>query len=106
MEPFVVTNAAAAEIRRSIDLGEADGIGLRIAIRRTETGEFDYVMGFDERAPGDFVVVSRGIDVLLSEDDHPLLDGTTLDYVELEPEQYKFIFLNPQDPNYSPPTEC
>ena len=32
-----------------------------------------------------------------------LLEGTTLDYVELEPGEHQFIFMNPNDANYTPP---
>jgi Fe-S cluster assembly iron-binding protein IscA len=31
------------------------------------------------------------------------MEGATLDYVEIEPETWQFIFLNPNDANYSPP---
>ena len=34
----------------------------------------------------------------------PLLDAATLDYVELEPGEPQFIFLNPKDPTYVPPS--
>jgi iron-sulfur cluster assembly protein len=27
----------------------------------------------------------------------------TMDYVELEPGSWQFIFMNPNDPNYKPP---
>jgi len=36
----------------------------------------------------------------------PLLDQATMDYVEIEPGQFHFIFLNPKDPNYRPPCEA
>jgi iron-sulfur cluster assembly protein len=29
-----------------------------------------------------------------------------MDYVEIEPGQFRFIFLNPKDPHYTPPTEA
>jgi iron-sulfur cluster assembly protein len=32
------------------------------------------------------------------------LRGATMDFVEIEPGQHRFIFLNPNDPEYSPPT--
>jgi iron-sulfur cluster assembly protein len=35
----------------------------------------------------------------------PLLDEAIMDYVEIEPGQFHFIFLNPKDANYQPPTE-
>jgi len=43
--------------------------------------------------------------VVYSPDDAPLLQGATLDYVELESGQSDFIFLNPNDPHYVPPQE-
>ena len=34
----------------------------------------------------------------------PLLDQATMDYIEMEPGQFHFIFLNPKDSGYRPPT--
>ena len=34
-----------------------------------------------------------------------MLRGATLDFVELEPGDFQFIFLNPNDPNYVPPVK-
>jgi iron-sulfur cluster assembly protein len=33
----------------------------------------------------------------------PLLNGTTIDFVEIEPGKHHFIFMNPNDANYTPP---
>ena len=41
---------------------------------------------------------------MISETSRPLLEGTTIDYVELEPGEFQFIFMNPNDANYSPPS--
>ncbi len=30
--------------------------------------------------------------------------GATLDYVELQPGQHHFIFMNPNDPDHAPPS--
>lgn len=100
---FDVTKIAADEIRRSVDLSNADGMGLRIAAQRQPDGGISYRMGFDERAPGDLVVQSRGIDVLIASDDRTLLEGASMDFVEVEQGQHDFIFLNPNDPHYTPP---
>ena len=43
-ELFMVSRAAAEEIRRSMDLGDADGMGLRIAASRSPDG-IHYRMG-------------------------------------------------------------
>ena len=98
MEPFSVTRAAAAEVRRSIELSDADGMGLRIAVRAMPDGSFDYIMGFDERAPGDLVITTGGVEVLIGDDQRSALEGAMLDFVELEPGAYNFIFSNPNDP--------
>jgi iron-sulfur cluster assembly protein len=44
-----------------------------------------------------------GIEIVVSEHSQGLLDGMTVDYVEIEPDTFQFIFLNPNDANYSPP---
>ena len=35
----------------------------------------------------------------------PLLDAATLDFVELQAGEPQFIFLNPKDATYVPPSE-
>ena len=46
-----------------------------------------------------------GIEVVISEASQELVNGMTVDYVEIEPDTFQFIFLNPNDANYSPPSE-
>jgi iron-sulfur cluster assembly protein len=62
-------------------------------------------MGFDEIARDDVLVNAGGVDVVLRNGDKELLNGMTLDYVELEPGDFQFIFLNPNDPSFQPPSE-
>lgn len=102
---FELTRAAADEIRRSIDLGDAEGMGLRIASARQPDGGISYKMGFDERAPGDLVVQTRGIDILIASGERTLIEGTTMDFAMLDDGQPDFIFLNPNDPYFTPPHE-
>jgi len=102
---ITITQAAARQIRRSADSGNMQELALRIAAARNPEGSIDYRMGFDEIAPDDVLVNARGVDMLLRNDDKALLNGVTLDFVELEPGDFQFIFLNPNDPNYQPPTE-
>lgn len=100
---FELTKTAADEIRRSLDLSDADGMGLRIAVQRQPDGGISYRMGFDERAPGDLVVQTRGIDVLIASGERTLLEGASMDFVELDDGKHDFIFLNPNDPHHTPP---
>lgn len=102
---FTVTRAAAEQIRRSAKESNLAGLPLRIAVRRKEDGSLDYGMGFDEAAEEDLSVESEGVNVVIGPAFAEMLQDTTLDYVELEPGEFQFIFLNPNDPNYSPPTE-
>ncbi len=102
---ITITQAAARQIRRSADSGNMQELALRIAASRDPEGSIDYQMGFDEIARDDVLVNARGVDVVLRNDDKALLNGLTLDFVELEPGDFQFIFLNPNDPNYQPPTE-
>jgi Fe-S cluster assembly iron-binding protein IscA len=62
-------------------------------------------MGFDDASSeGDTNYELDGIKVIISAGSDELLQNTTLDYVELdEGSEKQFIFLNPNDPNYSPP---
>ena len=104
-ELFMVSRAAAEEIRRSMDLGDADGMGLRIAASRSPDGGIHYRMGFDERAPGDLLVQMRGVELLISSDHRVLLEGAAMDYVDLGEGQMDFIFQKPNDPHYQPPAD-
>ncbi len=96
---ITITQAAARQIRRSADSGNMQELALRIAASRDPEGSIDYQMGFDEIAPDDVLVNARGVDVLLRNDDKALLNGVTPDFVELEPGDFQFTFLNPNDPN-------
>jgi iron-sulfur cluster assembly protein len=102
---ITITQTAARQIRRSADSGNMEELALRIAASRNADGSIGYRMGFDEIAPNDVLVNARGVDVVLRDDDKQLLNGVTLDFVELEPGDFQFIFLNPNDPNYQPPSE-
>ncbi len=101
-----LTSAAAAQIRESAKQGGTQGLALRLAVTRTPEGRFHYAMGFDDTGmAADHSCSSQGIDIVVSKESLPLLEGTVVDYVELEPGRFHFIFLNPNDPDYEPPKE-
>ena len=100
-----VTKVAAKQIRRSAASGDTEELALRIAASRTGDGGIDYRMGFDDVGVDDTLLSSNGVDVVIAAGDKALLNGTVLDYVEFEPGDYRFIFLNPNDPHHRPPTE-
>jgi len=95
---ITVTPQAAAQILKS-----ADGASLRLAARLDEKGVVEYGMGFDDKAPDDVEVASNGVTILVSPGSVELLTGATLDYVELNPGEWRFIFVNPNDPSHKAP---
>jgi len=94
---ITVTPSAAQQIRVAATQSESDEMGLRIAARRAADGSLHYAMGFDEARNDDLVVTSEGIALIVSPRDTGLLDGMTLDFVEYEPGDLRFIFINPND---------
>ena len=102
---FKVTKAAAGQIRDSAQSGDAEELALRIAASRKSDGAIEYQMGFDEVGIDDVLLNSRGVDVVFANAQKELLNGTVLDYVEIEPGAFRFIFRNPNDPHYRAPAE-
>lgn len=100
---ITITPEAAAQIRQSAQQTDAQYITLRIAARLDDKGVIEYGMGFDDKAEGDAQIVSEGINVLISPGSVELLTGATLDYVEINPGERQFIFVNPNDPSHKPP---
>ena len=62
-------------------------------------------MGFDDNKADDVTVPAGDIDIIVSTSSAELLKDTTIDFVELEPDKFQFIFMNPNDPNYTPPAD-
>lgn len=99
-----LTASALEQMKRAAAEGDMQSLPLRIAIKEQADGSFHYAMGFDEqRLPGDEFLNFDGIDLVVSTASKDLADGMTIDFVELEPGQFEFIFLNPNDPTYVPP---
>jgi iron-sulfur cluster assembly protein len=93
---FTLTPTAAAQIRRSAEQQTANP-ALRVAAKHSEAGEVVYGMGFDEERENDLVVQCEGVTVLIAPLSQPLLDATTLDFVELTPGEFQFIFVGAQE---------
>ena len=102
---ITVTPAAAAQIKLSAEQGKTEGMSLRIAATRNADNSIHYGMGFDESKEDDVTVTTEDIDIVVSATSAELLKNTTIDFVELEPEKFQFIFMNPNDPDYKPPSE-
>lgn len=75
---------------------------LRLAARLDAKGTIEYGLGYDDQAEEDIQVVAGAIRVLISPGSVELLTGATLDYVEINPGEKRFIFINPNDPSHKP----
>ena len=102
---ITVTPAAAAQIKLSADQGKSEGMSLRIAASLNSDKSIHYGMGFDDSKEDDVTITTEDIEILVSTASAELLKDTTIDFVELEPDKFQFIFLNPRDPNYVAPKE-
>jgi len=102
---ITVTPAAAAQIKLSAEQSKTEGMSLRIAATRNDDSSIHYGMGFDDSKEDDITVAAGDIEIIVSAASAELLKDTTIDFVEIEPEKYQFIFMNPNDPNYKSPVE-
>ena len=98
-----VTENAIRQIEIAAKQSGATDLPLRIATVRTPEGGLDYRMGFDDKGikAGDSRDAAGNITVVVSADEQTLLEGTILDYVEIEQGRFHFIFDNPNDPSHS-----
>lgn len=102
---IIITPAAAAQIKLSAEQGKTEGMSLRIAASRNDDNSIHYGMGFDDSKEDDVTVPADDIEIIVSASSAELLKNTTIDFVELEPNKFQFIFMNPNDPNYKAPSE-
>jgi len=102
---FKVTAKAAEQVHQAARKGGTEGLALRLAAKKNPDGSIDYRMGFDDVSEEDICLNSDGVEVVMEPEFVPLLDDATMDYVEIEPGKFHFIFLNPKDANYNPPGE-
>ncbi len=102
---ITLTTAAQQQIALAARQGGAEGLALRLAAKRQADGSISYLFGFDEPKEHDFRVESEGLLVVIEPEYVNLLEGATMDYVEIEPDDMRFIFLNPNDETYVPPQQ-
>lgn len=88
-----LTPSAAREIHDSVEQPGNEDLGLRIAARFDESGGIEYAMGFDVERDDDIAFVEKGIHLLVGRSIASLVDGTTLDFVEYQPDEFRFIFI-------------
>jgi iron-sulfur cluster assembly protein len=89
---FSLTSAAAQQIQQSAADSQASEMALRIAAKLDPEGSLQYGMGFDEAHPEDLQLDLEGIQIVIGSESQALLANTVLDFVELNPGEFNFIF--------------
>ncbi|HEX9625754.1 MAG TPA: iron-sulfur cluster biosynthesis family protein [Acidiferrobacterales bacterium] len=98
-----ITPQAAEQIRAQASR-QPDGadVFLRIAATLDGDGVIQYGMGWDQDGGKDIKFASEGVNVVVAPACEALLIGATLDYVEINPGEFQFIFVNPNDKQHRP----
>ena len=95
---ITVTPEAAEQIRESARQAKLEDMPLRVAVTRMEDGSFHYALGFDDNSlDGDKTFQSEGVDIVVAPQSMDMLNGTVIDYVDLEGKM-EIILINPNDP--------
>jgi iron-sulfur cluster assembly protein len=89
---FTLTSAAAQQIQQAANDSGAQEMALRVAARLEPDGSMQYGMGFDDPKDEDLKLDLDGISVVIGGESQELLNATVLDYVELTPGEFNFIF--------------
>ncbi len=89
---FSLTPAAAQQIQQAASASGATDLALRIAAKVDPDGSLQYGMGFDEPKDEDMRLDLAGIAVVIGGESQELLFDTVLDFVELTPGEFNFIF--------------
>jgi iron-sulfur cluster assembly protein len=100
---FNVTPTAATELLAAAARSNADGMALRIAARPLADGSIEFGLGFDDERENDESAEYNGLTVLLGAKSRPYLAGTVLDYVEVEPGSFTFVFVSTDEPPLAGP---
>ena len=91
---FTLTSAAARQIQQAASASGAQEMALRVAARVEADGSLQYGMGFDDPKDEDMKLDLAGVAVVIADASQELLFDTVLDYVELAPGDFNFIFMD------------
>ena len=93
-----ITDAAAAQIKIAANNPDAENMILRVAAKRMNDDSITFGMGFDQEREADEHVIVNGVELLIAKTSLPFIQGVTLDFVEMEPGDIRFIFIPPNSP--------
>ena len=100
---FKVTENAVKQIQKAGKESNIENLVLRVAAKNNQDGSIEYGMGFDEAKDTDIKVAYDDVEIVIDIPSNELLEDASMDFVELEPGKFDFIFLNALDPNYTRP---
>ena len=97
-----LTQSAADQIIASAKKTDVTDLRLRLAAIKKEDGSIDYGMGFDDNhTDTDYEFEINGITMVWAQNSAALLTDVEIDYVEITPGKFHFIFQNPNDPAHT-----
>ena len=96
---FNLTPAAAQQIQQAAQSSGAAELALRVAAKKDADGEMQYGMGFDDPKDEDMKLDLEGVAVVIGGESQELLFDTVLDFVELNPGEFNFIFVPTSHPS-------
>lgn len=96
---FSLTSAAATQIQQAANASDANEMALRVAAKKDADGALQYGMGFDDPGEDDMKLDLQGIAVVINGESQELLFDTVLDFVELNPGEFNFIFMQTSHPS-------
>ncbi len=96
---FNLTPAAARQIQQAAQSSGAAEFALRVAAKKDAAGELQYGMGFDDPQEEDMKLDLEGVAVVIAGESQELLFDTVLDFVELNPGEFNFIFVPTSHPS-------
>lgn len=103
---FTMTPAAAREVLAAARRSDALGVPLRVAARAQDDGSLEFGMGFDDERAEDRSVEVEGLRVLVGASSARWLDGIELDFVEIEPGRFDFVFAPQSAPDKGAGAGC
>ena len=96
---FTLTSAAAKQVQQAASASGAHELALRVAAKIDADGALQYGMGFDDPNEEDMKLDLEGISVVINGESQELLFQTVLDFVELNPGEFNFIFMESRHPS-------
>jgi iron-sulfur cluster assembly protein len=103
---FTLTPAAASRILESAEQSDAGGMPLRVAAKIEESGDLSFGLGFDDEREHDFSIECEGLTLLIAPPSQELLTGMGLDFIEVEPGEWQFVFFRTEAAGSCPPSNC